>query len=625
MTNDEWNSQVHSLLRDELERLRAAARNYDKPAATEVKGPAVQACKEQRVHSIRPAAIPPERPNTKPLFRLLAHKKEIFNSECPLRISSFIELLDNYPSPEFPALLADIIKYGAKIGYSGPSHVKIRRPNHPSAKVNVDTISEEISKELSLGRLRKLEKLPKQYYCSPLGLVPKVAEGVQTGWRRIFDLSSPAGNSVNDYIPSAYGTLKYETFDSAVQAIAKAGRGSILMKRDLKAAFRMIPVCTEDQWLLTFEWNGVYYQELFLPFGLCTAPFIFNLFGEAFEWILQHKYSWLLKRYLDDFLMIFPPDYDIATASEQFDGICTHLGFSEASEKRKDGTCVDYLGLILDTVKMEARLPKEKKRRAIQGITEILSFKTVTLKQLEKLLGLLEFCVSVFPLGRPFLRHVWNMFHKARSWRQRLTTAARQDLQWWKVFLPIWSGISAIQLSRNRLHIATDASGKKGIGGVWFEGKERNMFTTRLSRRHRLKHINWKELFAVLYAFASWSQQWSEARVIVLCDNDAVVAGINKRTIRGAAIRPLQTLFLLAAQRNIEVVAVWVPSKANALADALSRFDMKRVTNLVGLQQANSLPRRQPSMIMSKISQLMQPSTSTMALQSQPDQSTSQQ
>jgi len=79
------------------------------------------------------------------------------------------------------------------------------------------------------------------------------------------------------------------------------------------------------------------------------------------------------------------------------------------------------------------------------------------------------------------------------------------------------------------------------------------MFSTRLKRRHRKKHINWKEMFAVLYAFASWSERWQDARVIVFSDNTSVVDGINKHTIRGAAINPLQRLFLVAARRNIEV------------------------------------------------------------------------
>ena len=305
----------------------------------------------------------------------------------------------------------------------------MKRPNHPSAEYNIDIISKEITKELSLGRLRKFQELPGKYYCSPLGLVPKIAEGKQTGWRRIHDLSFPRGNSVNDCIPPEFGTLQYETFKSAVLAIAKSGKGSKLMKRDLKSTFRAIPICTEDKWLFFFEWEGSYYQDLFLPFGLRTAPFIFNLFGEAFEWILQRKYSWMIRRYLDDFLMIFPKDFEVESASEQFDGICDQLGFTEASEKHKDGTCVDYLGLILDTVSIEARLPEDKKTHAINEISMILAAKSVTLKQLEKLLGLLEFCVAVFPLGRPFLRHVWNMFRRGRSWRQCLMTAARQDLQ----------------------------------------------------------------------------------------------------------------------------------------------------------------------------------------------------
>ena len=88
--------------------------------------------------------------------------------------------------------------------------------------------------------------------------------------------------------------------------------------------------------------------------------------------------------------MVLPPDHDIAAASEQFDGICNRLGFTEASEKRKDSMCVDYLGLILDTVKMEARLPEDKKIRALNGINKILSLTSVTMKQLEKFLGLLE-------------------------------------------------------------------------------------------------------------------------------------------------------------------------------------------------------------------------------------------
>jgi len=151
--------------------------------------------------SIREAALPPpQRPNMKPLFDLLAKKKDKFNSNCPLHMESFLQLLDDYPSPEFPKLLVEIIQYSAKLGYKSPSDVTVKQHNHSSAKVNTQIITDDINKKLSLNWLKKPPALPKHYYCSPLGFIPKMAEGRQTGWQRIFDLSLPKNQSVNDYI-----------------------------------------------------------------------------------------------------------------------------------------------------------------------------------------------------------------------------------------------------------------------------------------------------------------------------------------------------------------------------------------------------------------------------------------
>ena len=80
-----------------------------------------------------------------------------------------------------------------------------------------------------------------------------MSDGVQVGWRVIFDLSSPESRSVNDGIPKNYGAIVYESLDDAIQLIAKAGRGAVMMKRDLKSAFRHIPVSQRDHWLLIFE------------------------------------------------------------------------------------------------------------------------------------------------------------------------------------------------------------------------------------------------------------------------------------------------------------------------------------------------------------------------------------
>jgi len=86
---------------------------------------------------------------------------------------------------------------------------------------------------------------------------------------------------VNDAIPDEYSSLSYSIIDDILPLVLQAGKGAIIIKRDIKAAFRNIPVALPHQRLLGFIWLGVVYVECCLPFGLATAPMIFNLFAEA--------------------------------------------------------------------------------------------------------------------------------------------------------------------------------------------------------------------------------------------------------------------------------------------------------------------------------------------------------
>src|SRR5438046_8793781 len=78
--------------------------------------------------------------------------------------------------------------------------------------------------------------LPEYHYSSPISLTPKKLDGTQTGWQLIFDLSCPTGSSVNDGIPQGYRKIIYESMEKAIYLVARAGRGAVMMKRDLKSA-----------------------------------------------------------------------------------------------------------------------------------------------------------------------------------------------------------------------------------------------------------------------------------------------------------------------------------------------------------------------------------------------------
>ena len=531
------------------------------------------------------------RPNTSIPFQLSV-PTTLKLPPISLRPHAIASLLRHYPDPKLVHALALISAFGTRLSYEGSTTVRIRRPNHSSANEHPEVIDSTIQSELQKGRIRHIASLPEYYYCSPIGLVLKKIDGVQTGWRMIFDLSCPTGASVNDGIPPKYGEISYEPLEKAIKLVAKAGRGAVMMKRDLKAAFRHIPVSPVDYWLLIFQWNDKFYADLFLPFGLRTAPRIFNLFSEALHWVFESLLHWDLTHYLDDFLFVFPSGTELKDPAKQYEKVLATFGFAPAPEKDMNGQVVTHLGFELDSNAMEVRLPQNKRLRALKAVNDLQKAHTVTHVSLEETLGFLSHCCTVVPLGRPFLRELYSLLHRLPSRKRlHLHSAAKRDLKWWTRFLTAWPSVSLIQTMRTNHDVATDASSLHGIGGI-YNGQ---LFSVRVSAKHHAKHINVKEMLAILHAFLLWHEHWTHGHVRLACDNSAVVDAIRKRSIKGDAIRPLQAILLIAAIFDIELTVFWLPSEENIVADAASRFDYKKLANLGFQDQLHSLRHPPPS------------------------------
>jgi hypothetical protein len=86
---------------------------------------------------------------------------------------------------------------------------------------------------------------PKAIYYSPLGLIPKL----NGTFCYIYNLSSPKprlGLFINTAILEAYSTLTYSTVDKILALILLARRGAVILKYNLKDAFRNILVTITD-------------------------------------------------------------------------------------------------------------------------------------------------------------------------------------------------------------------------------------------------------------------------------------------------------------------------------------------------------------------------------------------
>ena len=222
-----------------------------------------------------------------------------------------------------------------------------------SVSEHPDVIDAYLSAELAARRLAGPFDSPPwpSLHISPFGVIPK---NHQPGkWRLILDLSSPAGRSVNDGIPKAPFSLHYVSVDDAIRALVDLGPGALMAKFDVQAAYRNVPIHPHDRFLLGMTWRDKFYVDLVLPFGLRSAPFIFDSVALAVEWILIHNHAVSpLFHYLDDFLTIGPPNSPICQAHvEAAFRVFRRLGLPLNLDKCEGpATSLVFLRIELDSV-----------------------------------------------------------------------------------------------------------------------------------------------------------------------------------------------------------------------------------------------------------------------------------
>ena len=150
-------------------------------------------------------------------------------------------------------------------------------------------------------------------------------------------------------------------------------KGIFMSKLDIKSAFRNIPVHPSDWELLGMKWNGLYYFDTVLPFGLRSAPFLFDQFSCMIEWIIKAKLGIPdVIHILDDFFFVTkPPWSNCLTALCNILCLFTELDVPIAPGKTfAPTTCLEFMGILLDSNKMEARLPLDKLTRAKEALQQ---------------------------------------------------------------------------------------------------------------------------------------------------------------------------------------------------------------------------------------------------------------
>ena len=453
----------------------------------------------------------------------------------PLVWARWEELLTDHPDKWWARYLVKGIREGFRLGFSGgPASLRSSARNMRSAEEQPQVVQAYLDKEVAEGRVWVVgsveEAAAMGVHCSPFGVIPK--RGKPGKWRLILDLSAPEGFSVNDGIPKELCSLGYMSVDDLVAQVLQLGKGSEMAKIDVRQAYRNVPVHPRDRHLLGMEWQGRVLVDGALPFGLRSAPLLFTAMGDAVQWAAEKEgVSWA-GHYIDDFVTVGGPGSGECERNlGKLKAVCTRVGLPLEEEKEEGpAVVITFLGMELDSEKLQIRLPGEKLGEMRAILRSWRGMKSCRKRDLLSIVGVLSHASKAIRASRSFTRRLIDLSTtvKRLDRRVRLNQAARADIEWWWQFSRRWNGV-AMMVAVNRrapeCDVVSDASGSWGCGAVfrrqWFQLEWAGLGTT------QGYGIMAKELLPIVVAAAVWGSEWAGKTVRARCDNQSVVATVN--------------------------------------------------------------------------------------------------
>lgn len=516
--------------------------------------------------------------------------------KTPINIANLSHELEKHPDVQFTQYLLSGLAQGFHTGIKGLPNVSIECKNLRSALSHSEHVSILIDGEVEKGYLYgPFDRIPFSHFrINPIG----VAVGKYNNKKRlIVDLSAPHEDpenpSLNELIDKEEFSLHYVSIDDAIRTIKKLGVNCWLMKTDITDAFKVMPLAPELWPYHGIKWNDRYYFFNRLVFGCRSSPKIFDTLSQAICWIAKNNYHIEnILHLLDDFLVIVPEEMNARETMCTFLNIFESLGVP-LSPKKTEGPChvIEYLGIFLDSVKMEARLPRDKIVR-IQQIIESFSMRnSCTKKELLSLLGHLNFACRVILPGRSFMSHLIKLSTTVKRLHHHVhLKSCRPDLVMWSRFLQGWNGVSFFInddiTNAADINLFTDAT-LTSFGGIyvnhWFQGD----FPSELSKEQI--SMAFYELYPIVMACVLWGHNWSRKRILFNCDNLATVEIVRKgRSKIPSIMKLMRKLTYHSALNNFVVHAQHIPGINNCIADSISRYQMRKFRALA--PHANSMP-----------------------------------
>ncbi|CAG9465837.1 unnamed protein product [Pedinophyceae sp. YPF-701] len=453
--------------------------------------------------------------------------------------------------------------------------------------------------------LRPGERMPT--VISGAFLVPKMTDGVRTGWRLVINLK---------WLNTWCRPLRCR-FESLGTLRRISERGDYYASFDLADGYYAVQLSPESQKYFGFRMAGRVYVCTGLPMGWLNSPYVFTKLlrpvvrfirsqqsakgGEALlraAGLMEPAELAVLRGvdvirggrrrgantlpYLDDFLLVGATRRQTSVLVCWVQRLLGALGLRPHPRKChwEPTQVIRHLGLMVDAKRGVFTIPADKKRKIATRARELYAYASghrrwAPARHVAEVAGLCQSVLLACPEARLFLRRVHEALRQVGAseakWAGavRLSNGALKDLRWWARIAqrehsgPIW-------LDPRTATMKTDASlaawGAEVNGRAYYRGQWGPEETT--------EHINVLEVRAVRRALEAAGTQVQGQVVRARIDSQVAIGCIKRWGSRSVRLnREVLQLWLAAQALRVQLRPEYIRTTANKAADHLSRTD----------------------------------------------------
>jgi len=436
---------------------------------------------------------------------------------------------------------------GVKLPFEKNPPSKIQQESYvPQNTVAFNSVEKEIKKLQDNGFITRIKRQHVKI-SMPIFAVPKSSQD-KTNIRLVYD-----ARYVNKFLdPPPFKLPQVPTsFRSCPKGFAFVS--------DISSGYHHIPLHPSAKPYLCFRWRGFYFQWEVLPFGLSTAPWIFQ------TWLSSYLHHWkktkgdhcFLRQYIDDIFCAHKNKEKTEQLRQsllqyfQWHGIKAHPDkTSEVSTK------VKYLGYVLDIQAGHVSLTKGRVAQIRRLIGFLNSAPRVPRKFLEKMLGLINWCRAGSRQVLALIKPLYLQLHRTKKY---FVSFKKHSLDF---VVPLLTRSRSFRFHTAPENIFTDATLHQGAYIV------------------RQKPTNFK--IPQKYQTSSFASEFFAAKQAILanthchhirifCDNIGVCYVLRKGTTNHALVASILPRFWAhLEERNVKLSIIWIRTDVNP-ADYYSR------------------------------------------------------